>query len=50
MLSQFKVSQAFARIHKDSQMDFRRDSQKIRKCENHGFSQGFALGRLLMYM
>ena len=38
-LSQFMVSQAFARIRKDSQMDFRRDSPRIRKCENHGFSQ-----------
>ena len=47
-LSQFMVSQAFARISKDSQMDFRRDSPRIRKCENHGFSQGFAMGTLLM--
>ena len=47
-LSQFMVSQAFARIRKLSQMDFRRDSPRIRKCENHGFSQGFAMGTLLM--
>ena len=47
-LSQFMVSQAFARIRKDSQMDFRNHSPRIRKCENHGFSQGFAMGTLLM--
>ena len=29
-------------------MDFRSDSPKIRECENHGFSQGFAMGSLLM--
>ena len=47
-LLQFMVSQAFARIHKDSQMDFRRDLPRIRKCKNHGFSQGLAMGSLLM--
>ena len=47
------VSQAFA-IHgfasfrNDSQMDFRNHSPRICKCENHGFSQGFAMGTLLM--
>ena len=29
-------------------MDFRSDSPKIRKCKNDGFSQGFAMGSLLM--
>ena len=42
-LSQFMLSQAFARIRKDLQMDFRRDSPRISKCESHGFSQGFAM-------
>ena len=49
------VSQAFA-IHgfasfrNDSQMDFRNHSPRICKCENHGFSQGFAMGTLLMLL
>ena len=29
-------------------MDFRNHSPRIRKCENHGFSQGFAMDTLLM--
>ena len=36
-LLKFMVSQGFARIRKESQMDFRRDLSRIRKCENHGF-------------
>ena len=42
-------SQAFARICKNSKMNFCRDSPRVRKYENHGFLQGFAMGTLLMY-
>ena len=49
-LSQFMVSQGLARIRKWTFATIRQGSRNHspRKCENHGFLQGFAMGTLLM--
>ena len=50
-LLQFMVLQAFARISKDSQMDFRKHSPRIRnesQVLKSWVLQGFAIGTLLM--